>query len=467
MDEWNSGGRDAPVRVVVVTALVLATVAAAVVLLRSGDSYSVEARFESAAQLVEGSAVQVSGRRVGVIDSIGLAPDRTAVVKLRIDDERVTPLPVGTRAVLRSGSLSGVANRYVDLHMPGGPVREFLPSGGRIGIRDTVTNVDLDQIFNTFDGPTRQGLRRVVRGLGTSYAGRGEQADEGWRYLNPSLVASQRLFARFGADSALLRRFVDANARLMSDLAESGDELSLVVDRLATATGAIGSRRRELADAIARMPRFMDRASNTLTDARAMVDELDPLVRDSDPVVRRLPAMLRDVRGMARRGRAPVRQISAAIEAKGRLNDLLDLSVATLPLRDVVARPVDIRGRERPGTFSATAHALREQTPHMAFLRPYSVELTSWFDDFGHSNVYDAQGHIGRVSLTQAAFALTGDALQPVPPELRGEVFKSVASLGQRARCPGALERPGDDGSNPWKPSPDSPCDPSQVPVGK
>ena len=42
-----------------------------------------------------------------------------------------------------------------------------------------------------FDEKTRKGLKNVIRGFGASYAGKSKEANAGWEYLNPSLVASQ------------------------------------------------------------------------------------------------------------------------------------------------------------------------------------------------------------------------------------------------------------------------------------
>jgi hypothetical protein len=54
-----------------------------------------------------------------------------------------------------------------------------------------------------------------------------------------------------------------------------------------------------------------------------------------------------------------------------------------------------------------------------------------------------------------------------VPPQLRAQAFGSGAALNQRNRCPGAAEHPNEDGSNPYRPTPDFNCDPSQVLPGK
>ena len=52
----------------------------------------------------------------------------------------------------------------------------------------------------------------------------------------------------------------------------------------------------------------------------------------------------------------------------------------------------------RQGAFPEAATALHDGLDELAFFRAYSPELTGWFDDFGHSGVYDANGGIARIA---------------------------------------------------------------------
>ena len=200
-------------RIAAAAALVLAIVLAAFLLVGGSPSYEVTARFLSAGQLVKGNLVQASGQPVGTVKSIELADDGHAEVVLEIDGE-VAPLRRGTQANLRMASLSGVANRYVDLIMPPGEEQKEIPDGGVIPVEDTTTAVDLDQLFALFDDRTKKGLRNVVRGFGASYEDRFKEANAGWEYLNPSLVASRRLFAELTYDERALQRFLVSNSKL-------------------------------------------------------------------------------------------------------------------------------------------------------------------------------------------------------------------------------------------------------------
>ena len=56
----------------------------------------------------------MGGRRIGSIRKIELTDDNQALVSVSVE-EPFAPLHVGTTAVIRATSLSGVANRYIAL----------------------------------------------------------------------------------------------------------------------------------------------------------------------------------------------------------------------------------------------------------------------------------------------------------------------------------------------------------------
>ncbi len=138
-----------------------------VVLLLSGGGsrYEVTAHFENASQLVDGNVVTVGGTEVGLVDSIELGHHGEALVRFHVDDA-YAPLKQGTTATIRSFSLSGVANREVQLTLPPeGHGGDPIPSGGDLGQSDTVSEVDLDQIFNMLNDRHRRQPQEGDQGL--------------------------------------------------------------------------------------------------------------------------------------------------------------------------------------------------------------------------------------------------------------------------------------------------------------
>jgi len=462
---------DLIVRAAALAAVLVVAVVVAIMLLGRGPGggYTVKADFQNAAQLVKGNLVQTGGASVGKVTNIDLTPDGQARVTMKIKDD-YAPLRRGTLATIRQASLSGVANRYIDLRMAPQSA-EKIPDGGVIGQDSTTTAVDLDQVFNTFDPETRKALQGVIKGSANQFKGKGKEFNEGIAYLNPSLAASSRLFREINRDTPLLERFIVSSSQLVTDIADRHDDLSGLVDDLATTTTAIGNQSEALSESIGRLPDFERRANTTFVNLRAALDDLDPLVDDSKPVAKKLRPFLAELRPLARDARPTINDLSKIVSRPGAANDLIELTKLQEPLRDVTTRKVKANGKERDGAFKASQDALKGNTPEFAFFRPYTPDLLGWFDDFSHSGVYDALGAVSRVAIHANAFALTGAGgagqFEVIPPELRGKALEATLDRGQDNRCPGGGEHKTDDGTGPYKPTPDFPCDPSQVLPGQ
>jgi phospholipid/cholesterol/gamma-HCH transport system substrate-binding protein len=439
-----------------------ATTATAFVLLASGGSdYTVHARFQNASQLVKGDLVQVAGVKIGEVTGIDLTDAGQADLTLRITDKTYAPLRDGTLATVRQASLSGVANRYLDLRLPTGSARREIDDGGTIAAADTTSAVDLDELFNTFDPQSRKALQGVIRGFATSYGGRAKEANAGWLYLNPSLAATSRLFREVNHDTPLLRRFIDASSSLVTDVAARRDDLAGLVDNLATTTGAIGREKQALASSINQLPDFMRRANTTFVNLRATLGDLDPLVRDSKPVAKKLRPFLAALRPLAKDAAPTLRDLAALIRRSGSANDLVELTKLTVPLAAITTKSATRAGKTRDGAFAETVRALEAATPELRFARPYAVDLTSWFDDFSHSGIYDALGGASRAAPYVNAFTNANGILKPIlDPVVGTKAFAAVGGLNQRNRCPGSVER-----GSLWQPTPDT-CDPTQIPIG-
>src|SRR5918994_7333472 len=167
-------GPDSKRRALVLALVLLAIIAVAVLLFRGDGGYRVTAEFVNAGQLVKGNEVKAGGVTVGSVKDIDVTPDGQAKVTLGIDDDDYQPLRRGTRVMIKQASLSGIANRYVDLQL--GPANgDEIDDGGVIGADQTATAVELDQIFDLFDERTRTGLQDFLEGSEEMLHGRGRE----------------------------------------------------------------------------------------------------------------------------------------------------------------------------------------------------------------------------------------------------------------------------------------------------
>jgi phospholipid/cholesterol/gamma-HCH transport system substrate-binding protein len=417
-------------RALAVGIVVLAAVVVAVILFTGDSGYRVTAEFINAGQLVKGNEVKAGGVTVGSVKEIDVTPDGRAEVVLGIDEPDYEPLRHGTRAIIKQASLSGIANRYVDLHL--GPADgEEIEDGGRIGPEHTETAVELDQVFALFDKRTRKGLQNFLKGQSEALAGNARELREGIHYLNPALSTGSRLFEELTRDEKLLEAFLVDSASLVNALAERRGDLTGVVANLNATFGALGRQQDALAESIERLPPFMRRANTTFVNLRAALNEVDPLVDAAKPAVERLGPFLDEARLFAADAEPTVRDLSRTIERAGRTNDLIELIESFPPLARVAVDTRRTGGADRRGAFPETDEALRRATPTIAFGRPYTPDFVGWMDDFSTTGGYDALGGFSR------AWINLSEILYGPGPKTK-----------QFRRCPGANEPPAPDGSN-------------------
>ena len=448
-------------RIAALVAVVAACALAALLLFTGGgEGYRVKARFINASQLVKGNHVDIGGTQAGLVEDFRITPDGQAEVELSVDDE-YAPLRQGTRAVIRASGLTSPSGRYVQLMLPPEPeAGADIPDGGVIEVDRTTSQVDLDQFFNIFDRPTRRALRNFYKGGQRQYAGRGDQANAGLKYLSPQLAASTRLFEELRHEPQVLERFLVDSSRFVTALADRRDDLSALVGNLNATTRALGSEKAALAEAVGRLPGFMRQANTTYVNLRSTLDALDPFVEASKPVAKRLGPYLDQLRPFAREAVPTVRDASAMVRTRGDGNDVTELNRTYPPLVDIALttreRTIDFgtgpKGvGERRGAFPELSEALRASAPIVAHGRPYTPDLFGWFDDFSHTGAYDALGSFSRVQTYFNAFTVSEglpDRLLPLPD--RAAAFRSIAKLKQVKRCPGAAEEAAEDGSNVW-----------------
>jgi len=453
-------------RMAAVAALAVAVIVVGVILLSGGGGgYTVNANFENASQLVKGNLVQVAGAEVGKVQDIRITDDGQAQVRFSVSED-YAPLKRGTIAVVRQTSLSGIANRYIDLQQ-GPATNESVPDGGLVAAEDTESTVDIDQLFNIFDPETRKNTRKVIEGFADMTEGHTAEANEALKYLNPALSASARFFDELSRNDDELERFVVQTAELMTDVSAKREDLAGIVQHFGAVSNTLAQRDAALGESINRLPDFLRKSNTTFVNLRAALDDLDPLVEESKPVVRALRPLLSELRPFARDARPTLRDLAKTLRTPGKANDLVELLNAQPALRDVAVRSAQVNGKERLGALPEVRKMLEGSTEPLAYARPYAPDLIGWFDDFSTSGIYDALGGVSRAGLAFSAFTFTPAAtpvLQLVPPELRDEALAAGAEIGRSNRCPGSIERP-IDGSNPYKPSADFNCDPESVPV--
>lgn len=427
-------------RIAAIGALVLAVIAIAWIILGGGDDgYEYELVFETGGQLVEDNQVLIGGAPVGTVNSIELTDNGQAEVGITVDRQ----LHEGTSAVIRSTSLSGVANRYISI-TPGPDNAPALDDGALITQVDTTSPVDIDQLFNALRAPERKGLQDFIQGSATTYAGRGEEANESYRFISPALVATDKLINEVNSDQRTLTEFLVSGGRVMTSLAERRDDLTNLVSNANSFLGAIASENEAFSRALVALPPALRQANTTFFNLRGALDDLDPLVETAKPATRNLAPFLRQLRPVIGKSVPVFHDLRLSVNRKGDNNDFADAAGKLTTLQARAASAV-------PRAVSAMADA----DDVLQFYRSYSPDL---FQALAKVNAvagyYDANGHYIRATAAgMNIFNFAGGNLVPIPAAEQYDAYctpagapdacdyvppASFANMRVYERCPGS-----------------------------
>src|SRR5215213_2107330 len=139
------------------------------------EGYRVTVPFTEATVLAVESDVRISGVSVGKVKAINLSNEgdyADAVIEL---DSQYAPIPENTRAILRAKTLLG--ETYVEL-TPGDKSEPSVPEGGSLPPAQVANSVQLDEVFRTFNKPTRQAFQAWMEGSAAALRGRGADFGE-------------------------------------------------------------------------------------------------------------------------------------------------------------------------------------------------------------------------------------------------------------------------------------------------
>lgn len=418
-------------RLLALGALVAVALLVTVLLLGNGGGHKYDLLFQTGGQLVKGNQVLIGGSPAGSVDDISLTDDNQAKVTITVDQA----LHDGTTAVVRATSLSGVANHYISI-TPGPDNEPTLADHATLTGASTTTPVDLDQLFDTFNGPARKSLRQLIQGFSSTYVGKGKQSNQTYKYFAPSLNATDRLLRELNRDEGVFTSFIVNSSRVFTAVSERSDDLTNLISNSNQALGAIASQNRSFDRALQVLPGTLRQANTTFVNLRTTLDDLDPLVNTSKVATRNLDPFLRKARPVIHRAVPVFTDLRKVVDLPGPNNDLGE-AIKALPKLEPLAGVA----------FPAAVRASNASLPFISFARPYAPDLLGAFTALGQATAYyDANGHYARVQPANAnLFENVAGTLEPIPPSQQFDNLDFDIST----RCPGGSTQPVA-GSNPF-----------------
>lgn len=351
------------------------------------------------ANLVVGNEVRSGGVRVGVVDDMAPVQMPGGKVGARLTlklDRKLGAVPVDSRVVIRPRSALGL--KYVELDT--GRSRRTFADGATMPARQARVPVELDELFNMFDAPTRAGVQGSLEGVGDALAGRG--AD-----LNRTIQAAPELFGRL---QSVMTNLDDPRTDLESFFKELGDTARVIAPvsrtnarlftRMADTFDALARDPQALKDTIAGAPPALSAGTSSLRVQRPFLDHTAALSRDLSTAATELRGALPPVNGALRTG-TPVQGRSVA------LHDELERSLAALD--DLVRTPTTT------GALRGLAATVGTLQPQLRYLGPFVTVCNTWnlFWTFAaeHLSAPDDTGSSQRALLNLGAQTPGNDAV--------------------------------------------------------
>ncbi len=269
------------------------------------QSYRMKVDFPAAATLVAEADVRIAGVTVGKVKKKALVK-RGARTEVELEIKKAyAPIPKDSHAILRQKTLLG--ETYVEL-APGNPKKGMLTEGGKLANNRVEPTVQLDEIFNAFDKPTREAFQEWVRELAkATKGGRGQDLNDSFGNLEGFAVDGSGLLRRLTIQSVAVQRLIRNTGVVFGAINQRQGALRQLVVNSNNTFEATASRDNALADTIHVFPTFLDESKATLARletfsrrTKPLVDELKPSADKLGPTVRDLGDLAPDLEGLFR-----------------------------------------------------------------------------------------------------------------------------------------------------------------------
>jgi ABC-type transporter Mla subunit MlaD len=314
-------------------------------------TYDLKADVPNAANLVRGNEVRIGGSRVGVVSGITARQEDdgrvVATLNLKLESA-VQPLPKDSKLIVRPRSALGL--KYVEITK--GESRDGFESGDTIPVEAAAPEpVEIDEVFSTFDEPTRAASRTNLNEFGGAVAGRGAELNEAIGFL-PSLFRSlEPVMKNLSDPRADLRGFFRGLGQSAAEAAPVALEQASLFRGLDTTFAALADVRPQLQESISTGPEALDAGIEGfpvqrpfLRNTELLFAELRPGVHALRPAARDLADALEIGQPVLRRSVQLNRRLAPTFEALQRFAEdpmstlgLNGLRTATSILRPTVA----------------------------------------------------------------------------------------------------------------------------------
>src|SRR3954453_10737043 len=265
--------------------------------------YKLKAEFSTAQAVTpgQGQTVRVSGVRIGDISKVDLSEGR-AVVTMDVDPQYKDLVHTDASALLRPKT--GLKDMFIELN-PGSKSAPMAKAGYTIPVKNTLPDVNPDEIYSLLDADTRDYLRLLITGPGEGLHNRGGDLQEVFRRFEPTHKDLALVNKYVAVRHANLRRLIHQLNVLNGALASKSADLAELVQTSSVVFHSLASQDTNITRAVGDLPGTLKQTTQTFGKVQRLADVLGPAVTRLRPAARDLNTANKAVAPFAREA-API-----------------------------------------------------------------------------------------------------------------------------------------------------------------
>jgi phospholipid/cholesterol/gamma-HCH transport system substrate-binding protein len=253
--------------------LMCAVIAVVYVVFFTGHNggYKVTAYFQDADNLATKGQVKIGGVVAGEITKMQVTPQDTVKATIKLDKNAA---PIGTGASINIRPVDLLGEHYADLNP--GNLHSPLPSGSVIPLSRTSESVELDDVLNMLDVPTREGLRILINEAGVALQGRSADFNQLLTILPNSLSTTKSLINQIGDQTQTVENLIAEGNRVAGSVAGKSDQMGALVSQASNSFGVLAQKRAQIGATLRDAPSALGQLTSTLGQLRSAANQLSP-----------------------------------------------------------------------------------------------------------------------------------------------------------------------------------------------
>jgi phospholipid/cholesterol/gamma-HCH transport system substrate-binding protein len=244
--------------------------------------YQFKASFAEATQLAQEADVRVSGVTVGRVKKIELGDDGRSEATIEVK-EKYAPVRSDARAILRQKTLLG--ETYIEM-TPGTKGAPLLEEGDKLQTKNVASTVELDEIFRSFDKPTRRAFQVWQQEVAEGIKGRGGDFSDALGNLEPFAEDTNKVLEILNSQEAATKKLVRDTGVFFEALTENDTQLADLIVNSNRVWGTTAQRDQEIRETFIALPTFIDESKKALRRLESYAANTDPLVTRLHPWAR-------------------------------------------------------------------------------------------------------------------------------------------------------------------------------------